>query len=131
MLLISTGGTPPFLKVGYCSANAIKSLNSLPIAPSDARLDEKMRASPSIPELQKSPGETVSQVNPLALYSNAFLTPIHKIVLYLATEVIPSLRRFLADSDKILGACNNIVYYIVTPAMKGRSKYVFRCPYCL
>lgn len=37
---------------------------------------------------------------------------------------IPNLRKFLIDNDKVAAACTNIVYYIVNPAMKGKSKYV-------
>ncbi|TDL20872.1 hypothetical protein BD410DRAFT_840852 [Rickenella mellea] len=42
---------------------------------------------------------------------------------FLADEALPSLRRFLMENDKVVGACNNIVYYIVNPALKGKARY--------
>jgi hypothetical protein len=47
-----------------------------------------------------------------------------QIVRYIATDVLPNLRQLLLDNDKTLTACNNIVYYIVNPAMKSRTRYV-------
>ncbi|KAG6851405.1 hypothetical protein H0H93_005803 [Arthromyces matolae] len=41
---------------------------------------------------------------------------------YLASSVLPNLRKFLIDNDKILSACNNIIYYVVNPAMRGRTR---------
>jgi hypothetical protein len=38
---------------------------------------------------------------------------------------IPNLRKFLIDNDRVTAACTNIVYYIVNPAMKGKSRYGF------
>lgn len=49
---------------------------------------------------------------------------IHQIDHYLAYDVLPEIKRLLIDNDKILGACNNIVYYILNPALKNRSKWV-------
>ena len=43
---------------------------------------------------------------------------------YVASDALPSLRKFLVDSDKILAACNQIVYNIVNPALKGKARYV-------
>lgn len=42
----------------------------------------------------------------------------------MASSVVPNLRKFLVDNDKIAAACNNIVYYIVNPAMKGKSRLI-------
>ncbi|ETW86774.1 hypothetical protein HETIRDRAFT_30556 [Heterobasidion irregulare TC 32-1] len=41
---------------------------------------------------------------------------------YVASTALPSLRRFLMDNDKITAACVNIVYYIITPSMKGKPR---------
>ncbi len=46
-----------------------------------------------------------------------------KVNSYIASDALPNLRKFLIDSDKILAACNQIVYSIVTPALKGKSRY--------
>ncbi|KAI0375501.1 hypothetical protein BV20DRAFT_986250 [Pilatotrama ljubarskyi] len=45
-----------------------------------------------------------------------------KVNLYIASDALPSLRKFLVDSDKILAACNQIVYNIVGPALKGKAR---------
>lgn len=46
-----------------------------------------------------------------------------KVNSYIASDALPNLRKFLIDSDKILAACNQIVYNVVTPALKGKSRY--------
>ncbi|KAF8588312.1 hypothetical protein K439DRAFT_1629769 [Ramaria rubella] len=40
---------------------------------------------------------------------------------FLASRVLPNLRRFLFDNDKVAGVCTNLVYYVITPAMKGKA----------
>ncbi|KAF7307364.1 Dopey-N domain-containing protein [Mycena indigotica] len=40
---------------------------------------------------------------------------------FIATTAMSGLRKFLMDNDKVVAACTNIVYYIVSPAMKGKS----------
>ena len=32
------------------------------------------------------------------------------------------MRRFLMDNDKTLASCINMVYYIVTPTLKGKAR---------
>lgn len=44
---------------------------------------------------------------------------------FLATNVLPLLRRILLDPDKILSLCTNIVYYIVNPTMKSSKRCVY------
>ncbi|SCZ93044.1 BZ3500_MvSof-1268-A1-R1_Chr6-2g08425 [Microbotryum saponariae] len=41
---------------------------------------------------------------------------------FLTRRVLPDFRRFLIDSDKTAATCSNMVYYIVAPAFKTRSK---------
>ncbi|KAM0754971.1 hypothetical protein T439DRAFT_284317 [Meredithblackwellia eburnea MCA 4105] len=41
---------------------------------------------------------------------------------FLAHRVLADFRRFLIDGDKTVTVCTNMVYYIVTPAFKTRSK---------
>ncbi|KAI5120784.1 hypothetical protein M0805_002411 [Coniferiporia weirii] len=43
---------------------------------------------------------------------------------YIAYDVLPNLRRFLVENDRILAACNNIVYYVLSPAFKARSNRI-------
>ncbi|KIJ53578.1 hypothetical protein M422DRAFT_73885 [Sphaerobolus stellatus SS14] len=40
---------------------------------------------------------------------------------YLARHVLPNLRRFLFDNDKVASVCSNAIYYIITPATKSRA----------
>ena len=40
----------------------------------------------------------------------------------MSRTVLPNLRKFLVDNDKVLAACTNIIYYIVAPAIKVKSK---------
>jgi hypothetical protein len=40
---------------------------------------------------------------------------------YLAQEVIPRLRQLLVDNDKINSLLNNLVYYVIGPALKSKT----------
>ncbi|RDB28675.1 Protein dopey [Hypsizygus marmoreus] len=75
----------------------------------DGKTDEKLDASAvSIPPETPRPGTTtelVSQINE-----------------FVATCAVPNLRKFLLDNDKVLASCNNIIYYIVNPSMRGKSR---------
>ncbi|OJT08448.1 Protein dopey [Trametes pubescens] len=75
----------------------------------ETKVDEKNASSVSLPlpEGAKSSygGDVTQQVN-----------------VYIASDALPSLRKFLVDSDKILAACNQIVYNIVNPALKGKAR---------
>ncbi|KAI0334441.1 hypothetical protein GY45DRAFT_1318466 [Cubamyces sp. BRFM 1775] len=75
----------------------------------EIKVDEKNASSTSLP-LQDGgksayAGDVAQQVNS-----------------YVASDALPSLRKFLVDSDKILAACNQIVYNIVNPALKGKAR---------
>ncbi|OCH88751.1 hypothetical protein OBBRIDRAFT_64803 [Obba rivulosa] len=77
-------------------------------APGDPKIDEKMNtSSTSLPDLVKPTYSTdvVDQIN-----------------LFIASDVVPNLRRFLVEGDKVLAACSGVVYNVVTPAMKGKSR---------
>jgi hypothetical protein len=41
---------------------------------------------------------------------------------FLATALIPNIRKLLVDQDKVATACSNIVYYIIGPTLKGKAK---------
>ncbi|KAI0639909.1 Dopey, N-terminal-domain-containing protein [Trametes polyzona] len=76
----------------------------------EGKLEEKNASSTSLPLPSDAPkssyaGDLAQQVNS-----------------YIASDALPSLRKFLVDSDKILAACNQIVYNIVNPALKGKSR---------
>ncbi|CAG8680344.1 18141_t:CDS:10 [Gigaspora margarita] len=40
---------------------------------------------------------------------------------YLATIVIPNIRRLLADQDKVVAILTNLMYYVVAPSLKNRT----------
>ncbi|GLB43530.1 putative dopey, N-terminal [Lyophyllum shimeji] len=78
-------------------------------APRDGKTDEKLDASTSLlPPDTPKPGA-----------STELITQINE---FIASFMVPSLRKFLVDNDKVVAACNNIVYYIVSPAMRGKNR---------
>ncbi|KAJ7665387.1 Dopey, N-terminal-domain-containing protein [Mycena polygramma] len=75
---------------------------------SPAPRDEKLASSvASLPDATPRPAftELASQINQ-----------------FIATTAMPGLRRFLMDNDKVVASCTNIVYYIIGPAMKGKTR---------
>ncbi|KAK0500731.1 Dopey, N-terminal-domain-containing protein [Armillaria luteobubalina] len=79
-----------------------------PAPRNEAKIDEKLNSSSTslTPETPKpASNEVLIQIND-----------------FIAKTILPNLRRFLVDNDKVAGACSNIVYYIVNPAMKGKTK---------
>ncbi|KAF8915027.1 Dopey, N-terminal-domain-containing protein [Mucidula mucida] len=81
----------------------------IPRAINEAKIDEKLNASVS----------SLPVESPRIASSSELIYQINEFV---ATSSVPHLRRFLIDNDKISTACSNIVYYIVGPAMKGKSR---------
>ncbi|KAG2022683.1 hypothetical protein CC2G_000411 [Coprinopsis cinerea AmutBmut pab1-1] len=47
---------------------------------------------------------------------------LSQITSWIASSCVPNLRRFLLENDKVIAVCNNVVYYIVNPAMRGKSR---------
>ncbi|KAF8640453.1 hypothetical protein AX17_000117 [Amanita inopinata Kibby_2008] len=47
---------------------------------------------------------------------------VSQITQYLASTALPHFRKFLMDNDKVLAACSNIVYYVVSPGLKGKTR---------
>jgi len=68
-----------------------------------------------------SSAEVIGQVR---RYIPSILTIDHlwKINAFIETSALPNLRRFLIENDKIITTCNNIIYYIVNPAMRGKTR---------
>jgi hypothetical protein len=46
-----------------------------------------------------------------------------QVTQYIAQQVVPNMRKFLMDNDKVLASCINMVYYIVTPSLKGKARF--------
>lgn len=45
-----------------------------------------------------------------------------QVVDFIATTVVPNLRKFLMDNDRVASTCSNIVYYVVNAALKAKSR---------
>lgn len=75
-----------------------------------------------------SSADVVGQVR---RYIPSMLTIDHlwKIIAFIAASALPNLRRFLIENDKIITTCNNITYYIVNPAMRGKIRCDYRNRY--
>lgn len=74
----------------------------------DVKAEEKLNASVSMASETPKPGaanEVVTQINE-----------------FIATVALPNMRRILVDNDKVSSACANIVYYVVSPSLKGKAK---------
>ncbi|KAI1794036.1 Dopey, N-terminal-domain-containing protein [Ganoderma leucocontextum] len=82
---------------------------ALTLRVTEAKLDENNASSTSLPLPDSAK----------ATYSTDVVQQVNS---YIASDALPNLRKFLVDSDKILAACNQIVYNIVTPALKGKSR---------
>ncbi|KAF8963955.1 Dopey, N-terminal-domain-containing protein [Flammula alnicola] len=50
------------------------------------------------------------------------LEVVGQINSFVATSALPNLRKALMENDKIISACNNIIYYIVNPALRGKTR---------
>ncbi|KAH9982294.1 Dopey, N-terminal-domain-containing protein [Lactifluus volemus] len=53
---------------------------------------------------------------------NIHLYQTSQIVQYIGDTALPRLRKFLVDNDRVLAVCTNVVYYIVSPALKTKSR---------
>lgn len=50
-------------------------------------------------------------------------TLTHQINMYIANSVIPKLKHLIADQDRINSVLNNLVYYVIGPALKTKPRY--------
>ncbi|KAI0323044.1 Dopey, N-terminal-domain-containing protein [Amylostereum chailletii] len=64
---------------------------------------------------EKTNSSTVSLVSPVG-------DQVEEIIQYMSSTALPNLRKFLVDGDKVLAACTNIMYYIVSPAIKSKNR---------
>ncbi|PFH49049.1 hypothetical protein AMATHDRAFT_5245 [Amanita thiersii Skay4041] len=78
-----------------------------PVLRGDSKTDEKADAKSIGPETPK-PGQ--------------YELLVSQITQYLATSALPHVRKFLVDNDKVSTACSNIVYYVVNPGLKGKTR---------
>ncbi len=54
--------------------------------------------------------------------SSASLDIADQVNSYLASDVIPNIRKFLVEGDKVAATCTSIISTVVTPALKSRAK---------
>ncbi|CCO32759.1 Protein dopey [Rhizoctonia solani AG-1 IB] len=45
-----------------------------------------------------------------------------EINLFFARRLIPNLRKFMVENDKVISVCTNIVYYVINPAIRSKVK---------
>ena len=92
----------------------------------DLKVDEKANSSTtSLPDTIKPTWNNELPLQVCIIISTiALLHPRPQVTNFIATTALPGLRKFLMDNDRIASACSNIVYYIVNPAMKIKSKWV-------
>lgn len=82
------------------------------------------RDSPAPKSVEEKGDETPVSLQSDPLRLNAAPSEIlFHITSFIAKSILPNLRRFLVENDKIIAACNNIVYYVVNPALRGKTRY--------
>ncbi|CAE6407081.1 unnamed protein product [Rhizoctonia solani] len=45
-----------------------------------------------------------------------------EINLFFARRLIPNLRKFMVENDKVISICTNMVYYVINPAIRSKVK---------
>ncbi|KIM47693.1 hypothetical protein M413DRAFT_439360 [Hebeloma cylindrosporum] len=66
--------------------------------------------------------ESTTAILPPETPKLASLEVVGQINYFVATSALPNLRKILVENDKIVNACNNIIYYIVNPAMRNKTR---------
>ncbi|KAI8088322.1 Dopey, N-terminal-domain-containing protein [Thamnidium elegans] len=64
----------------------------------------------------------VSDMEKKASWKSREESMIQQVNQYLASQVIPRLRQLVGDNDKINSLLNNLVYYVIGPSLKSKSK---------
>lgn len=85
--------------------------------------EKKSETTVEMEEERRTPPVSTSQAHDVRPSSTSVLPDPHlQITDFLAQRVLPDLRRFLIDADKTATVCTNIVYYVVAPAFRTRSR---------
>ncbi|KAF8313993.1 hypothetical protein DL93DRAFT_1101270 [Clavulina sp. PMI_390] len=85
--------------------DAVSSGRNSPEPSDNERPDEKNAMAASNADLSRTgAGDLIDQINR-----------------YLSSTCLPVTKRILVENDKVANVCTNIVYYIISPAMKARS----------
>ncbi len=122
--VINSGRESPALRGGECHKSITVGSTHMFIPLKDAsRVDEKTDIVPLETPLKLGSIEVVGQV---CILVSIFHLMIHngicRSILLLRHRYCHNLRRVLMENDKIVSACNNIVYYIVNPALRGKTR---------
>ncbi|CAE7181510.1 unnamed protein product [Rhizoctonia solani] len=65
----------------------------------------------------------VSPADDSAKVTSAWETDLpDEINLFFARRLIPNLRKFMVENDKVINVCTNIVYYVINPAIRSKVK---------
>ncbi|KAG9078206.1 hypothetical protein FS749_009829 [Ceratobasidium sp. UAMH 11750] len=86
------------------------------------------RASPSPIVRVKTNGASSEKINASPAEDSAKVSAAwefdmpDEINLFFARRLIPNLRKFMVENDKVIVVCTNIVYYVVNPAIRAKSK---------
>ncbi|EGO05284.1 hypothetical protein SERLA73DRAFT_82881 [Serpula lacrymans var. lacrymans S7.3] len=109
MFVGRTFDQPTWIRRSAKDALSINGRDSpVPRIAGEPRIDEKINAS-SV-SLQESPRPSWGAELP------------SQISQFVAVVALPNLRKFMMDNDKVASVCNNIIYYIVNPSLKAKSK---------
>jgi hypothetical protein len=88
-------------------------------------MDEKPISRPASPPPIIDQADQVQAPRWYQQHPDIMLTlPDLQIVQYIGDTALPRLRKFLMDNDRVLAVCTNILYYIVSPALKTKSRYL-------
>lgn len=73
-------------------------------------------------EKRPPPSNMFSEVRAACSVPRAVADKSGQATSFLALRVLPDMRRFLVENDKMVSTCSNMVYYLVNPAFKSRAK---------
>ncbi|RIB04667.1 Dopey, N-terminal-domain-containing protein [Gigaspora rosea] len=80
-----------------------------------------LRRSTPLPEGEDENGEGINFTFLMAADENESVKSRVTTNQYLATIVIPNIRRLLNDQDKVVAILTNLMYYVVAPSLKNRT----------
>jgi protein dopey len=119
--LVSNGRDSPMPRGESCIFS-VGSMFMVVVVPSELQLDEKPISRPTSPLSGVGRAEQAC-VSPLVKPTLSSFSQTSHIVQYIGDTALPRLRKFLVDNDRVLTVCTNIMYYIVSPALKTKSRY--------
>ena len=93
------------------------------IVVSETAIQEKTEASTEEDQKSAPAVDLADQVRlPTFTHPSELGLSNYQINSYLASNVLPNIRRYLTENDRVVTVCSNIIYYIVGPAIKLKSR---------